>query len=287
MVIIGGVLATAALAPCRGGQSAGAVVAWVLSLYTGQLEPVYGAGLHTGCPGTIPPALQLGRAVCVGATLVGATAAAAVLWRQPVGRLRARMVRDAVVLTGLDAITFPLLRRLTGEGRPGRVVVIEPDPGHPLLPEARATGARIMIADPTSARVLKPVIAGWRGCALRMLYAMSGVAAANEAVLAAARPILDRYAADPERQPHLVARIDDPRHADHWRGRHGGSASRWFEDALSPAEATARALVADLYQLGAEQVVGQAPLACGPLEDLISSTRELPVNARQQPCIPQ
>ena len=270
MVIIGGVLATAALAPCRGGQSAGAVVAWVLSLYTGQLEPVYGAGLHTGCPGTIPPALQLGRAVCVGATLVGATAAAAVLWRQPVGRLRARMVRDAVVLTGLDAITFPLLRRLTGQGRPGRVVVIEPDPGHPLLPEARATGARIMIADPTSARVLKPVIAGWRGCALRMLYAMSGVAAANEAVLAAARPILDRYAADPERQPHLVARIDDPRHADHWRGRHGGSASRWFEDALSPAEATARALVADLYRIGAEQLLlcGDSTLALAILLEL-------------------
>jgi hypothetical protein len=270
MVIIGGVLATAALAPCRGGQSAGAVVAWVLSLYTGQLEPVYGAGLHTGCPGTIPPALQLGRAVCVGATLVGATAAAAVLWRQPVGRLRARMVSDAVVLTGLDPITFPLLRRLTGEGRPGRVVVIEPDPGHPLLPEARATGARIMIADPTSVRVLKPVIAGWRGCALRMLYAMSGVAAANEAVLAAARPILDRYAADPERQPHLVARIDDPRHADHWRGRHVGGTSRWFEDALSPAEATARALVADLYRIGAEQLLlcGDSTLALAILLEL-------------------
>jgi hypothetical protein len=258
MVIIGGVLATAALAPCRGGQSGAAVAAWVLSLYTGQLEPVYGLGAHTACPGTIPPALQLGRTVCVGATLVGATAAAAVLWRQPVGRLRARLVRDAVVLTGLDPITFPLLRRLTAEGRPGRVVVIEPDPGHPLLPEARATGARIMIADPTSARVLKPVIAGWRGCALRMLYATSGVAAVNEAVLAAARPILDRYAADPERQPHLVARIDDPRHADHWRGRHGGGAGRWFEDALSPAEATARALVSDLYRIGAEQL-----LLCG------------------------
>jgi len=270
MVIIGGVLATAALAPCRGGQSVGAVVAWVLSLYTGQLEPVYGAGLHTGCPGTIPPALQLGRAVCVGATLVGATAAAAVLWRQPVGRLRARMVRDAVVLTGLDPITFPLLRRLTGEGRPGRVVVIEPDPGHPLLPEARATGARIMIADPTSMRVLKPVIAGWRGCALRFLYATDGVAAVNEATLAAARPLLHRYAADPERQPHLVARIDDPRHADHWRGRHGGSASRWFEDALSPAEATARALVADLYRIGAEQLLlcGDSTLALAVLLEL-------------------
>jgi hypothetical protein len=270
MVIIGGVLATAALAPCRGGQSGAAVAAWVLSLYTGQLEPVYGLGAHTACPGTIPPALQLGRTICVGATLVGATAAAAVLWRQPVGRLRARLVRDAVVLTGLDAITFPLLRRLTGEGRPGRVVVIEPDPGHPLLPEARATGARIMIADPTSERVLKPVIAGWRGCALRMLYALSGVAAVNEAVLAAARPLLDRYAADPERQPHLVARIDDPRHADHWRGRHGGGASRWFEDALSPAEATARALVADLYRIGAEQLLlcGDSTLALAILLEL-------------------
>jgi hypothetical protein len=270
MVIIGGVLATAALAPCRGGQSGAAVAGWVLSLYTGQLEPVYGLGAHTACPGTIPPALQLGRTVCVGATLVGAAAAAAVLWRQPVGRLRARLVRDAVVLTGLDPITFPLLRRLTGEGRPGRVVVIEPDPGHPLLPEARATGARIMIADPTSVRVLKPVIAGWRGCALRMLYALSGVAAVNEAVLAAARPLLDRYAADPERQPHLVARIDDPRHADHWRGRHGGGASRWFEDALSPAEATAQALVSDLYRIGADQLLlcGDSTLALAILLEL-------------------
>jgi len=150
------------------------------------------------------------------------------------------------------------------------VVVIEPDAAHPLLPEVRATGARIMIADPTSARVLKPVIAGWRGCALRMLYAMSGVAAANEAVLAAARPILDRYATDPERQPHLVARIDDPRHADHWRGRHVGGTSRWFEDALSPAEATARAVVSDLYRIGAQQLLlcGDSTLALAILLEL-------------------
>jgi len=94
-----------------------------------------------------------------------------------------------------------------------------------------------------------------------MIYALSGVAAVNEAVLAATRPLLDRYAADPERQPHLVARIDDPRHADHWRGRHGGSASRWFEDALSPAEATAQALVSDLFEreLQFRPLVGPTP----------------------------
>ena len=98
-----------------------------------------------------PLALQLGQIVCLGATLVGALAAAAVLWRQPLDRLHARFARDATVFTGLDAMTMPLLWRLAGAGRPGRIVVIEPDSGHPLLEEARATGARVMIGDPATA----------------------------------------------------------------------------------------------------------------------------------------
>lgn len=70
------------------------------------------------------------------------------LWREPIGRLRARVVSDATVLTGLDAMTIPLLRQLTPAGRQRNVVVvIEPDGNHPLLDEARSTGARIMIAD--------------------------------------------------------------------------------------------------------------------------------------------
>ena len=45
------------------------------------------------------------------ATLIGALTVAAVLWRQPVDRLRARLVRDATIFTGLDSMTIPLLRR--------------------------------------------------------------------------------------------------------------------------------------------------------------------------------
>ena len=93
-----------------------------------------------------------------------------------------------------------------------------------------------MIGQPTSPRVLQPVIAGRRGCALRQLYALRGDARENEAVLAAAQGILGRYQPDPERQAHLVARIDDPRHADHWRGWHIGTSQLWFEDALSAYE---------------------------------------------------
>src|SRR5712691_6844509 len=75
MVVIGAVLGTASLAPCRAGQSQAAVAAWVLSLYAGQLEPLY---RMPACPSAqLPLALQLARTICLGATLAGALAAAA------------------------------------------------------------------------------------------------------------------------------------------------------------------------------------------------------------------
>ncbi len=269
MVVIGGVLGTAALAPCRAGQPPGAVASWVLNLYVGQLEPLYGP--KTACLIEYPLALQFARTVCLGATLVGAAAVAAVLWREPIGRLRARMVRDATVLTGLDAMTIPLLRRLAPARRRGNLVVIEPDGNHPLLDEARGTGARIMIADPASARVLMPVLRGWRGCALSYLYALRQDASENEAVLTAVQGILRRYyGPDPDRQPHLVARIDDPRHAGHWRGEHSGTSSQWFEDALSPQESTACALVNQILGTGKRRILlcGDNTLALAVLLEL-------------------
>jgi hypothetical protein len=268
MVVIGAILATASLAPCRGGQSRTAVVGWIISLYVGALEPRYGPG--TTCPGQLPVALQLGRSVCLGATLVGALSVAAVLWRQPVSRLRASLVKDATILIGLDAMTLPLLRRLTSGGHESRVVVIEPDQRHPLLDEARGTGAQIVIADPTSERVLAPMVKGLRGPQLRYLYSLRPAAADNEAVLSAAKLILGRSRVNPDKPPHLVARIDDPRHADVWRGRHIGSSSLWFEDALSPQETTASALVSQMIRISPPQMLlcGDGTLALAVLLEL-------------------
>jgi hypothetical protein len=269
MVLIGGFLGTAALAPCRGNQTGASVAAAVLDLYVGQPAAYPPAGPPV-CPGQPSLALQLASAVCLAATLVGALAAVAVLWRQPIGRLRARLVRDATVLVGLDAMTISLLRKLAEAGRPGGIVVIEPDAHHPLLEDARATGARIMIANPASPQVLLPVLAGRRGCALRQLYALRPDVAENEEIAAAACGILRRYRPDPERQPHLVVRIDDPRHAGHWRGRHSGAADLWFEDALSAQEATASALVSQLAMAGARQLLlcGDSTLALAILLEL-------------------
>jgi hypothetical protein len=269
MVVIGGVLGAASLIPCGSAQTGPGVLAWVLDLYVGQ-PPAYPSSSLSICPGQPPLALQLASSVCLSATFAGAVVAAAVLWGQPVGRLRARLVRDATVVAGLDAMSVSLVRRLAETGRPGHIVVIEPDAGHPLLDEVRATGARIMIADPTSPHVLLPVLAAGRGCALRYLYALRQDVLENEAILAAAGIILRRYRPAPERQPHLIARIDDPRHADHWRGRHSGTADPWFEDALSPQESTARALITQIFRAGPRQLLlcGDSTLALAILLEL-------------------
>jgi hypothetical protein len=249
------------------------VSAWVLGLYVGNPPSAYQT---SACPGQPPLALQLGQIVCLAATLVGAVAAASVLWRDPVGRLRSRFVRDAIVLTGLDGMTLPLLQRLAETSRPASIVVIEPDSDHQLLDEARATGARVMIGQPTSERVLTPVLAGRQGCALSRLYALRDDVAENEAVLATAKRILQRHRPDPERQPHLVARIDDPRHADHWRGWRIGSSSLCFEDALSAHESTACALASEVLQTRARQLLlcGDSTLALALLRELSRRTWE-------------
>ena len=266
MVVIGGVLTTAALLPCRGAQTPSAVAGWVLDLYVGN-PPQFPLGACYQ-----PPALayQLGGPVCLGATLTGALTAAAVVWRQPVDRTRARLVRDATIFTGLDPMTIPLLQRLAQTFRPASIVVIEPDASHPLLDQARATGAHVMIGQPSSPRVLLPVIAGRRGCALRRLYALREDVGDNEAVLDAAQTVLRRYGPDPDRQPHLVARIDDPRHADHWRGWRIGRSSRWFQDALSTHESTASALLERVFRAEPRQLLlaGDSTLALAVLREL-------------------
>lgn len=255
MVVVGAVLSAAAFTPCRGGQSRIAVVDWVLGLYVGNPTSVYGTGT---CPGQPPLALQLGQTVCLLATLVGAVAAGAALWRQPWGRLRSRFVRDVTVFTGLDSLTMPLFRRLIRDERLSRIVVVEPDSSHPLLEEVRNTGVRVLVGDPTSARTLLPVLVGWWGCTLKSLYALHPAVPDNEAVLTAARKVLEDHLPHPERLPHLVARIDDPRQADFWRSRQRGRSSRWFEDALSAQESTALAVADQIFTSGAHRV-----LLCG------------------------
>ncbi|HUN30879.1 MAG TPA: hypothetical protein VMU95_02580 [Trebonia sp.] len=245
LVIVAAVLGTASYVPCRGQVSTVGVSFWILQMYVGQPPDIYqGTSPAAGCAGPPPLALQLGQIDGLGATLIGAIAVGSMLWRQPIDRLQSRFVKDAIVFSGLSTLTLPLLRRLTEQARsPREVIVIEPDQDNAALDEARLTNARIVIGDPASPQLLHPIIATWRGCGLSHLYALRDKVQENDAIIQTAEVILSRYQPAPDRQPHLVALIDDPRQADHWRGRHSGRSGVWFEDALSPAEATARGLV--------------------------------------------
>ncbi len=250
LVAVAAVLGTVSYLPCRGQVSAAGITFWILQLYVGQPPNIYqSVAPQAACMGPPPLALQLGQIDGLGATLAGGVALASVLWQQPLDRLQSRFAREAVIFTGLSAATIPLLRQLAKEARrPRDIIVIEPDDDHPLLEEAKLTGAHVVIGDPESPHLLQPIICAWRGCALSYLYALRERVAENEAVITAAGRILSRFQPDPDRQPHLVALIDDPRHADHWRGSHSGTPGGWFEDALSSAESTARGLVTQVLR---------------------------------------
>jgi hypothetical protein len=286
MVVVAAALGTTSYVPCHGTMGVTGVIFWVLQLYVGQPPNVYqppylnvaqptphgsaAAAAIQACTGAPPPALQLAQIVGLGATLIGFVALGMVLWREPVQRLQSRFTAHATVFTGLDTLTLPVLRRLTRVPNPQAIIVIEPDETNQLLDEARATGARVIMGEPTSRGLLEPIISGWRGCALDRLYALSARVPENERVIKAAGEILLKYTPAPDRQTLLVARIDDPRHAEAWRGRHSRTDGSWFEDALSPAEATARTVVGRALATGQRYLLicGDSTLTLAILTEL-------------------
>ncbi len=245
---VAAILGTAAYVPCRGHMSTTGVTFWIFQLYVGQPPNMVYQSVstpHASCGGTPPLALQLGQIVGLGATGIGAITAAAVLWSKPLDRLQSRFASDVTIFTGLNALSLSLLKCLAKDG-PRAIIVVEPDGKHPLLDEARLTGVRVVIGKPDATHILRPIIVALRGCALTHLYALSDKVTENESVIKEAARIIGRCKAHKDRQPHLVALVEDPRHADRWRGDHSGSWDVWFEDALSSAETTARGLVSQV-----------------------------------------
>ena len=277
MVIIGGVLGEASFLPCATGQAPVlAPLSWVLELFTGQVQASYGPSAHTGCPGPEPLALQAAAVFCLGATFVGVVAAGAVLWRVEVDRLKTRFVGELTMMTGLDAMTLALLGKLVSDSGANRVVVVEPDPNHPLMEEARATGARVIIADPARAQSLRPVVTHLGKPSVRQVYALHPGAQDNEAILTRVREVLQQAPRHTGHRPHIVARVDDPRHADTWRGNHIGPDQLWLEDALSPYETTAVFAVQAVLAHGARTLIlcGDTTLALAILIEAARSAWE-------------
>ncbi len=92
-------------------------------------------------------------AVGIGIVSVATATVAAYLVRfDPFEPLRARRLRDHVVVCGLGAEGHLLLHRFAERG--DRVAVVELDEAHPALGEARALGAVVVVGDATEPDVL-------------------------------------------------------------------------------------------------------------------------------------
>ena len=244
MVVVAAILGTASYVPCRGHMSTTGVMFWILQLYVGSRRTwsTRACSRGLGASDSHRSRCNLGRSLAgcdpAGAVAGGSGALAPAL-RAVAVPLRAegddihRARRAHAPSAHPPYRAAPLLQRHCH--RTGRKA---PAPRW----QARATGARVIIGQPAMPGLLQPILASWRGCTLERIYALRSMTAENDAVLKAISDVLGRYPPSAENHPHLVARIDDPRHANHWRGSHGASLTA-FEDALSPAETTAYTLI--------------------------------------------
>lgn len=266
-------LAMAAYLPCTGDSPPfWTAVSSTLALFLGSYETPFGPG--QACAYPVPLGLQLARLLAIFATLSGAASVLFAVSRSQLDRFGLIRARSLTAFVDVDATALPLLQRLARpRGRGGRTVLLTAGADE-YADAARLAGALVLrtdLKDPLGLREQMP----WGK--VDACYLLSPDAAANRSRALELRRLLT--VPDGSRRAgrvRLVARIDDPWHADDWRKRFIGDA-HVVVDAVSTFEATAARLVA---QLAAEPrpthlvLTGDAPLVLGVCAELSQHGRE-------------
>ena len=267
MVVIGGVLTCSALTPCRGGQTEGAVAGWMLDLYVGN-PPSYPLG---ACHAPQSLAWQYGGIISPAATLAGALAVAAVLWLEPLARAPG-----------------PARVGCHGADRPGCLddapaAAAGPDPAGraaswssnqtaamPCWRKPARLAGRIMIADPASPR-----------CSSRFWRAGAGARCAISTRCGRTPPRTRPSWPQPTASCTTTGRIQTgsriwsrasmiPGTLITGASPYSGTSGLSLEDALSPLESTACALVNQISSARARRLLlcGDTSLALAILLEL-------------------
>lgn len=232
-------------------------------------------GTEPGCAAGVPPALQMARLTLLVILVVGATRAVVALARNQADRVIARLRRDKLLVTGLDAETLPVLSKLVADAPAGReVVVLTPDAGASWLRAARTAGARVVIADPAEAEALRPLLLLGRRLALSGLTLLAPDAAANLAVLRTVETITASAAGAGGPPIRALVRIDDPWQAEDWRRRRIAAAPPWIYDAIGVHEVAARLLAERLAGRDRIVVCGRSPLVLALCAEFAQLARE-------------
>lgn len=308
------------LARCLGDQEWPMLGVWLVNLFGGGVDPdVLGpSAALPQCQGALPVSFQTARLLGLSSVVLGALAGLGAVFREQVERAKVRWASDVDLVIGLNPQSLNLVRALVDERRAhtweqgwyrpnilqrlgfqrrplSGVVLVHPRGNDPLIGEARSAGALVYVDDPTSARVLGPIIRRWGNrTAVRSLFAVDESQQVNLTVIERAGAIiastLDRPATlDPslwlasEWVPRLVARMEDPREARDWRLRHLNTPG-CLTDALSSHQLLARSMADAIAETRCHEencsdgcggspcrqvvICGDSPLAIALLDEL-------------------
>lgn len=150
----------------------------------------------------------------------------------PIARWRASFSRRVILITGLGDETLPVIRSLAEDPDHSLIVVVEPNPDHPLIHQARRYGAQAIEGE-ISTRVrdekwLRDMCTSWgKHVSVRRAHLLAADEQANlEAaeVIRDTLPDLGQWYCDEQRAPtRLIVRIDRHRPARHYTAQQADS----------------------------------------------------------------
>ncbi|MFT4110395.1 RyR domain-containing protein, partial [Propionicimonas sp.] len=272
--IAAGVLGLASYLPCAGSRPAlWDAVADTLGLFLGGFEFPFGPG--EACPQPAPLALHLARLLAIVATLSGAVSLLLSVSRAQLDRLGLLRARTVTLVVGLDDTSWPVAAGLAAGRRAGRrCVLLVEDADPPLETRARAAGMLVLRTPPGDPLDLDSTSL-WRR--VRRVHLLSGDSALNRDRAAQLKEAIarGRTVAAGAGTLTLVARIDDPWHADDWTTSQIGD-PHLVVDAIGTYGATAADLVERLRDLAPARVllIGDTTLALSVCAELAQRGRE-------------
>lgn len=287
LVATTGLLAAPTYASCVGNQSqVWTPISWTLGLFAGNVADPF-----DGCGSALPLAIQISRLTAAFTTLLALAAVAATAFRNQIDRVALGLARQIILIVGLNDLSPRFIEAAIREhGADSTIVILTSDPSNPQVDAARQQGARVIIGDATDSSVVRSLLlrinSRSRVNILKSAYILTSEpsvtvsVAANLAAVGTTRRI-DRSA------PRVVARIDDPTHAEYWRRRQVDNRLSVLTDTIGVYQVTAQNVVDEALAYGARRIVivGGSQLAVAILDELNQHERERTVTHGGQPAI--
>ncbi len=244
-----------------------------ISLFLGSFDKPFGPGEVCAYP--TPVGMHIVRGLALLATTSGATAVILSLSRSQLDRLAARRARRLTIVTGVDEHAWEIIERVAAQRSAGhRVVLVAPELDPAVAERARMAGllaVRVETDDPLGQHRGLPLDR------IDKIYLLAADDGWNRSRVEQIQKLLAAAPRSADAGPLIVvARIDDPWHADEWRKRLVGD-PRIAADAVGLYEATSDALIVRLRQTRPQRllVVGDAPLTLALCTELSQLGREL------------